>query len=79
MHETATDAYAISGREVMKIDCNASLTDWKRKVCHMQYKDEKAKIAMRFMEDEEPKGRHSTVVFSPYSYTFDGDNVNEKS
>ncbi|MBF1419092.1 MAG: hypothetical protein HXN39_03965 [Prevotella histicola] len=45
----------------------------------MQYKDEKAKIAMRFMEDEEPKGRHSTVVFSPYSYTFDGDNVNEKS
>ena len=63
----------------MKTDCNALLTDWKRKVCHMQYKDEKAKIAMRFMEDEEPKGRHSTVVFSPYSYTFDGDNVNEKS
>lgn len=64
MHETATDAYAISGREVMKTDCNASLTDWKRKVCHMQYKDEKAKIAMRFMADEEAKGRHSTVVLA---------------
>ncbi|WP_257882138.1 hypothetical protein [Prevotella histicola] len=30
----------------------------------MQYKDEKAKIPMRFMEDEEPKGRHSTVVLA---------------
>ena len=64
MHETATDAYVISGREVMKTDCNASLTDLKWKVCHMQYKDEKAKIAMRFMEDEEPKGRHSTVILA---------------
>ena len=64
MHETATDAYVISGRGMMKTDCNASLTDWKRKVCHMQYKDEKAKFAMRFMEDEEPKGRHSTVVLA---------------
>lgn len=64
MHETATDAYVISGREVMKTFCIASLTDWKRKVCHMQYKDEKAKIAMRFIEDEEPKGCHSTVVLA---------------
>lgn len=64
MHETVTDAYVISGREVMKTDCNASRTDWKRKVCHMQYKDEKSKIAMRFMEDEEPKGHHSTVVLA---------------
>lgn len=30
----------------------------------MQYKDEKAKIAMRFMADEEAKGRHSTVVLA---------------
>jgi len=29
VHETATDAYVISGREVMKTDCNASLTDLK--------------------------------------------------
>ncbi|WP_262499709.1 hypothetical protein [Prevotella histicola] len=28
----------------------------------MQYKDEKAKIAMRFIEAEELKGRHSIVV-----------------
>lgn len=64
MHETVTDAYVISGREVMKTDCNASLTDWKRKVCHMQYKDEKAKIPMRFIEAEEPKGCHSIVVLA---------------
>jgi len=64
VHETATDAYVISGREVMKTFCNALLTDWKRKVCHMQYKDEKAKIAMCFMEDEAPKGRLSTVVLA---------------
>ena len=61
-----TDAYVISGRGMMKTFCIASLTDWKRKVCHMQYKDEKAKIAMRFIEDEEPKGCHSTDRFSPY-------------
>lgn len=30
----------------------------------MQYKDEKAKIAMRFIEAEELKGRHSTVVLA---------------
>ena len=64
MHETVTDAYAISGGGMMKTDCIALLTDWKRKVCHMQYKDEKAKIPMRFMADEEAKGRHSTVILA---------------
>ncbi|WP_449031393.1 hypothetical protein [Prevotella histicola] len=49
---------------MIKTDCNALLTDWKRKVCHMQYKDEKAKIAMRFMADEEAKRRRSAVVLA---------------
>lgn len=30
----------------------------------MQYKDEKAKIAMRFMADEEAKGGRSTVILA---------------
>jgi hypothetical protein len=30
----------------------------------MQCKDEKAKIPMRFMADEEAKGRHSTVILA---------------
>ncbi len=64
MHETVTDTYVISGRGMIKTDCNALLTDWKRKVCHMQYKDEKAKIAMRFMADEEAKRRRSAVVLA---------------
>jgi len=29
VHETVTDAYVISGRGLMKTDCNALLTDWK--------------------------------------------------